>query len=310
MKQLGPLLILFLALLPGLCYAEANAPNAVTTEHFTTTGAGFTATLDSKLGPTISYVISYKIIKPFGEKVFCEFEFQNPAEDYEYVSSTRYIAADETEFAEMSPALKIPKQGKIYYITLRIYRDDTKKELLAEHVQPVQAPNTYQNELSSDLWDSVAAKTQGLRYWAMDLASEPWKAGHSQKAKDQEVIEYVLDGESVLNWRELITEHNFYTPLDVKAAADNFISSMKLKFPSFQAQVLERDQDRILVEWWQTENTGYGPEHALLLLQSHLRGLYTISSISYAHKGPRMDNELRRKWIERFSAAKLMDVTQ
>jgi hypothetical protein len=286
----------------------SSPPTFVTTEHFTTTYGALVVTLDPKLGPTIFYTISYKIIKSFGDKVFCEFEFQNPAADYGYVSSTRYIAADETEFVEKSPSIRAPKPGEIYRITLRVYRDKTKKELLAEHVQPIQAFNA---DMAEKIWKTLSG-AKVLHYWAMDLASEPWKVGYSQKVEKQEIIEYVFNGETVLNWRELISELNDYTQIDytqsdVRIIVDNYIADMKNKFNSFQFQFLQHDKDRVLIEWWQTDATGYGPEHAFFLFQSHSRGLHTLS---YARKGPKMDDELRRKWLERFYAAKLMYVTQ
>jgi hypothetical protein len=299
------LLALLTPLLWGTCSAQLPAtPRAISSDSFTTLDAGFVAELDAKRGPKVSYAISYKITKPFDRSVFAEVSFQNPGGNPAEVKLIRPISADEATILLVSPPVQLPMPADLYNVVLRVYSDESRQMLLAEHVQPVQAPVESQSALLGRLYSEVR-KTP--KFWSMDLAAERWEVGYAKSSAKQEITEHVPEGQTVENWREILTEHNFYAAVDPRVAAHLFIRDMKNKFPSFQVNVLQQSEERVLIEWSQTDATGYGPEHALFLYQAHSRGLHVLQ---YSHKGPKMDTDLRQRWLDRLLAARLMYTTR
>jgi hypothetical protein len=305
MHYLIRLVSLVAVLVSGPCLSQPSAPpQAVSSDHFTTLDAGFVAELDPKTGPKLSYVISYKITTAFEHPVFAEISFQNPEGSPADVKLTRSISTDDTVVNLRSPPVQLPRPAESYYVVMRVYSDESRQALLTEHIQPVQAAIESQSALLARAYSGVD-KTP--KFWSMDLAAERWTVGHTDTAANQELIEHVPEGQTVHNWREILTEHNIYTRVDPRAAANRFIEVMRKKFPSFQVKPLRQGAERVLIEWSQTDETGYGPEHAIFLYQLHSRGLHMLQ---YSRKGPLMDADVRQLWLDRLMAARLMYVTR
>lgn len=121
-------------LLPG------PAPNPVTSEHFRSTVAAVliaTQSFDNDLD-VISGNLTFTVHveKPFDEPVLAEVTFERSAPGKPPIVVSRPIAHglnDVNFLTELLPDLAI---SETYVATMRVYADETKRETLAEHVQP------------------------------------------------------------------------------------------------------------------------------------------------------------------------------
>ena len=96
--------------------------------------------LKTQQGPSYTYALGYKIVKPFAKKVWAEIEFQNPELGKEPLKATQTITPEDKELLIRSPPVSGLKVSEIYTVVLRVYIDKSKGKLIAEHVQKVQAP--------------------------------------------------------------------------------------------------------------------------------------------------------------------------
>ena len=127
-----------------------------------------------------------------------------------------------------------------------------------------------------------------------------WKVGHSSKGSNPLVIEYVLPGETVQNWSELVTVQIVSgVSLDVSAAG--FVADMadrnksgKPGCATVSQQILESTPTEVLYE--QTL-AGCAPFRDEYSIRKAIRGPRTLTEVSYSRTTAMSDAE-KRKWVE------------
>jgi len=130
--------------------AEAvnDAPKPVTSEHFVTMDGGFLDRHEKGSNKDrYTYFLSVKITNPFEDKVFAEFEFENPADAKAAPLRVEMPIepADKTLTVE-SPPVRGVQTSHNYTVTLRIFSDREKTRLLTEHIQKIEGPTEFQTQ--------------------------------------------------------------------------------------------------------------------------------------------------------------------
>ena len=136
-------------------FAVNRPPEPVTSEYFKSSLAGLTLDLPKK---EIKYILGLKIIKPFPEPVFAEVTFENPADAARPVVASAVINPKDDRFSIISMPVSSPQKNTYYTILVRVYKDQTKKELVAEHSQKILS---ILNDESIDIWRGLG----GLKKW-------------------------------------------------------------------------------------------------------------------------------------------------
>lgn len=104
-----------------------------------------------------------------------------------------------------------------------------------------------------------------------------WVLGY-QNQEDQGIInEFVLKGESVENWSELMTVQSFWGDRykDVTPAIfyDKFVKLLKNQVPGVQVKLIEQDPNSVIFEWWMQGND---PQHEWVRVLKDTNGYYVL----------------------------------
>lgn len=125
-----------------------------------------------------------------------------------------------------------------------------------------------------------------------------WKLGWSQGKEGAVLEEYVLDGESVENWSELVTVQ-FFPGLQAKTNPDIFEASqrrnMALVCPAVQWESLHQAADERIWKWSITGCTGQVDQSEIARLKRTDEGFHVWH---YAIKKAPIPPEQEKAWLE------------
>lgn len=119
-----------------------------------------------------------------------------------------------------------------------------------------------------------------LKYERLSLRFDgrPWQAGFWNQQPQSPVWEYVVNGESVKNWNELVSTH-FFPGLQTKATAEQF---MQLNISQFRQQglnptinIIRQSPQDVLYEWTLT-NAGTENQDELQRIFTTNEGIYMV----------------------------------
>ncbi len=126
-----------------------------------------------------------------------------------------------------------------------------------------------------------------------------WTVGHHGQNQRQDLTEYVLPGESVENWRELITRTDFNDPthlVSLSAFVDQIHVSLAAGCPSLTWKVIKQEQNAINFEWHDSGCGGFAAQFELDRIVVTSRG---ISRLAYAVKANEPATAERQKiWFD------------
>jgi hypothetical protein len=122
-----------------------------------------------------------------------------------------------------------------------------------------------------------------------------WTVGNHQESGGQRLTEYVLPGETVDNWKELVTS-TVYPPVPIEALVDRIHALMSKDCPSLVWNTIQQDERAAVFEWYDAGCGGYEPQVELdrLLIQSD--GLYRLA-YAVKMKGP-LEPKRRKQWLD------------
>jgi len=138
---------LFTFLLYSCAGLYSQPPEPVTSEYFTTFGGGFTMRISNsrELFYGIN-ILSRKTLEPTNIMVIT---FQNPSSEIPFTKvslvsdlESSNIVKNATTYILRSPLVEGVKQHTNYKITITLYKNSSKKELLATHEQLVNSSYT------------------------------------------------------------------------------------------------------------------------------------------------------------------------
>lgn len=146
-----------------------------------------------------------------------------------------------------------------------------------------------------------AAEPRGSREpWQFSFDDREWTRGYEADDGDNSIREYVLRGESVEAWTELVTSQSFDRAGRARKHAENFRKLLLKKCPRAVVALMVRDEDDMIVEW-RHEGCGASPaQHEMRRFASVRHSNYTLA---YVAKVSRLDDATRSAWLARLRAA-------
>ena len=135
-----------------------------------------------------------------------------------------------------------------------------------------------------------------------------WKLGwQGPDPKNQLFNEYVISGETVENWTELVTIQmlpGVQKTIDAKSFAMEAISELGKKFGSeFSGTAYSNEDSADILVQWQVEGLGKNNGYEIA---RYFPGKNSLIIIHYASKSPISDQH-RDAWVELLQAAKVVD---
>jgi hypothetical protein len=109
-----------------------------------------------------------------------------------------------------------------------------------------------------------------------------WTVGNQQTNQNESLTEYVLPGQTVDNWKELVTSTVFFQPVPLNALVDRIHASMAQGCPSLVWNVVTQNEKTIVFEWRDAGCGGYEPQSEIDRVTIESDGLYRLA---YAVKG-------------------------
>lgn len=120
-----------------------------------------------------------------------------------------------------------------------------------------------------------------------------WTVGHQQRNDFQSVTEYVLPGQTVENWKELVTSEVYFKPIPIAAVVKMFEAKLSRGCPSLAFTVIRQDEQAALIEWRDSGCGGFEPSSELARFAIEKDGVYRLA---YSVKGS-MKPEKRTEWM-------------
>jgi hypothetical protein len=125
-----------------------------------------------------------------------------------------------------------------------------------------------------------------------------WSVGHQAKNARQSLVEYVLPGQTVDNWKELVTSTVYFDPrhsVPLARFVEQVRASMSNDCPSLVWNVIQQDDKTAIFEWRDAGCGGFPPQTELARLAVGPEGVYRLA---YAVKmrGP-LPPDKRKEWL-------------
>ncbi|HEY7885593.1 MAG TPA: hypothetical protein VIC08_11685 [Cellvibrionaceae bacterium] len=152
-----------------------------------------------------------------------------------------------------------------------------------------------------------------LERWDFEFDQRTWIIGNQGTDSTQTAVEYILAGEDINSWSELVTSHSKI--IDPSIPVYGQIQQMggvgAYLFSHFERDFAEKCQDPylnvidsstgdILFEWRHNGCSEYPPQHQIQRVVDTDSGML---SLSYVKKTPQLDELRRSQWIELLRAA-------
>lgn len=131
-----------------------------------------------------------------------------------------------------------------------------------------------------------------------------WKLGYNAKNDQMSLSEYIIEGESLENWTELVSVMAVWpSDMTLEQYFDSFVQNLKKLIPSseIQAKIIERGPNTLLAEWW-LDDKSPNSQHEWIQL---FRGSSTIYSLRYTTKNLESIDAKRPIWEKILKDAKL-----
>lgn len=109
-----------------------------------------------------------------------------------------------------------------------------------------------------------------------------WSIGNQQANQKESLTEYVLPGQTVDNWKELVTSTVFFQPVPLDALVDRIHSSMAQGCPSLVWNVIKQDDKTVIFEFRDSGCGGFEAQSEMDRVTIESDGLYRLA---YAVKG-------------------------
>jgi hypothetical protein len=134
-----------------------------------------------------------------------------------------------------------------------------------------------------------------------------WTVGNQQRNPHQSLTEYVLPGQTVEDWKELVTSTVFAPPVPLSAFVDKVHASMADGCPSLVWKVIRQDATTALFEWRDEGCGGFPPQNELDRVVVDKTGLHRLAYAAKL-KGP-LPEARRKEWLDILSQVPLAEGT-
>jgi hypothetical protein len=123
-----------------------------------------------------------------------------------------------------------------------------------------------------------------------------WSVGHRQSNGVQTLIEYVLPGQNVENWRELVTSQVFSQAIPPAPFVERLRASLSEGCPSLVWNVIRQEENILIYEWRDSGCGGFEPQYELGRIAIEGRSLYRLA-YAIKTKAP-LTAAKRSAWLE------------
>jgi hypothetical protein len=134
-----------------------------------------------------------------------------------------------------------------------------------------------------------------------------WTVGHRQSNGVQTLIEYVLPGQNVENWRELVTSQVLSQAVPVAPFVERLRASLSQGCPSLVWNVIRQEEKTVTYEWRDSGCGGFEPQYELGRIAIEDRTLYRLA-YAIKTKAP-LAAAKRSAWLEILARVPLAEGT-
>ena len=135
-----------------------------------------------------------------------------------------------------------------------------------------------------------------------------WLPGHRLVNNIHTTTEYVLPGQEVQNWEELVTVERLLGLADRKVDPQQLMESIKQRIqnldPKAEWKIIEENENDVLYEWRLSGTLERPPHHELARLVKGRRDIYRIAYAARTELGTNRDT-----WTNLLRSAKLVELT-
>lgn len=139
----------------------------------------------------------------------------------------------------------------------------------------------------------------------IEFDGRQWSEGYRTEKGDQIVKEFVLPGESVENWTELVTAQTL-PGLQTRMTAKKIMLQAKKttlkKCPNAVWNVIDESKEEIVYEWRTTGCPGWDDQYEVSKL---MRGTMAVHRFAYTNKKLPISEDRRVRWIGLMDGAEL-----
>jgi hypothetical protein len=133
-----------------------------------------------------------------------------------------------------------------------------------------------------------------------------WTVGNHQENGREILTEYVLPGQTVDDWKELVTSTIFRQPVPLAAFVERIHASMSEGCPSLVWNVIRQDEKTAVFEWRDAGCGGFEPQNELDRVTIQKDGIYRLAYAAKV-KGP-LAPERRKQWLDILTRVPLAEI--
>lgn len=123
----------------------------------------------------------------------------------------------------------------------------------------------------------LAASAAEVAAEAPKFDGRGWTVGNQQKNARQSLTEYVLPGQTVENWKELVTSTVFTQPVPLAPFVERLRASLSRGCPSLVWNTIRQDEKTAVFEWWDAGCGGFEPQYEMDRVTIEEDGLYRLA---------------------------------
>jgi hypothetical protein len=138
--------------------------------------------------------------------------------------------------------------------------------------------------------------------WVFEFDSRAWSLSFEASTASRTIREYVLTGQTIENWTELVTSLFDASASTPKEALARFRDDLARDCPSLRISIIEESAESILLEWQHEGCQGFPAQHEIRRITSGRGGVLTLS---FAEKTKQLTSEKRTTWISIIRAARV-----
>src|SRR5262245_24799678 len=145
---------------------------------------------------------------------------------------------------------------------------------------------------------------------AFEFDGRSWELGYQTEVGSQAISEYVLHGETVDRWTELVTLQTFSGPegaVPSSSVVDEFKQKVLKGCPDALWRVVNEGQDDVVYEWRTTDCRGWDNQHEIARIFKGGSGLHRLA---YATRTLPLADEKRAQWVSLIGAAHVKAVVE
>ena len=136
-----------------------------------------------------------------------------------------------------------------------------------------------------------------------ELDGRGWKTGNAGRNQTEILLEWVLPGESVSDWTELLTWHTILRPVDIGQLLASTQKSLEEGSTGFRTNVLAESPTSIVFEW---SHQGAGDWPAQREVRRFVTGSDGLYTVAYSVKEASFSQERYDDWKTRILNATLI----